>query len=131
MIVFISVTVTFLFNICIIPTITYSYWFLIIFFFFLMLKKVLNISNSSVFAWFYFYLKRVPYIFDYFVVYSLLFFKPYTFYQYTLWKKIFKFFEKWESIIITKKCIKVSCLCYFRWFQAIPSFYELCKSWWS
>ena len=44
---FISITITFIFNIIITPKITYCYWLLIIFFFF-MFKKVSNISNYSV-----------------------------------------------------------------------------------
>ena len=44
---FISITITFIFNIIITPKITYCYWLLIIFFFF-MFKKVSYISNYSV-----------------------------------------------------------------------------------
>ena len=52
---YISITLTFIFNVIITPKITYSHWFIISFFFF-MFKKIPIISNYSVFNCLIFFL---------------------------------------------------------------------------
>ena len=66
---FISISVTFLFNIICAPKITYSYWLMIIFFF--LLKKFPNLPNYSVFdcCIFLFQSEKISFIFNYFVIY--------------------------------------------------------------
>ena len=98
---FISITVTFKFNIIVTPKTIYSYWFII--FFFIMLKKFLIflsilsliplVSFSS--------LRRSSLIFNY-----VFFFKPYIFHYYILQKKNF-FQKEWRFIILLKKHSKV------------------------
>ena len=56
----IFIAITFIFNVIFTPKIICCCWFIVIFSFFFMLKKILNISKSSMFNYlsFFFYLNR-------------------------------------------------------------------------
>ena len=95
---FIFITVTFVFNIIIVPKIIYSYCFIIAFFFFFILKKVLNASKYYIFNSFNFfcYSNKISYVFNgsmilffFYVLNYFLFFECWIFHYFILWKKKF------------------------------------------
>ena len=91
---FVSMTITFIFNIILAPKIAYSYCFVMNFFFF-MLKMVINISNYSVFDCFIFFsLKRFPISLIMFSSIFFIFSKPWTFHHYTLRTILIILFQK-------------------------------------
>ena len=107
---FIFITVTFVFNIIIVPKIIYSYCFIIAFFFFFILKKVLNASKYYIFNSFNFfcYSNKISYVFNgsmilffFCVLNYFLFFECWIFHYFILWKK--KLFKKQNFVILFKK----------------------------